>query len=52
MVEGMPKNDFIPPYSTILTSPEGTVWVGSYNGPGVATPVDRPPERKWLIFDS
>lgn len=52
MVEGMPKNDFIPPYSTILTSSDGTIWVGSYDGPGVATPVDRPQERKWLIFDS
>lgn len=52
MMESMPKKDFIPPYSTIFASSDGLIWIGSYDGLGVVTPLDRPPERSWLVFDS
>lgn len=51
MFESIPGKDLIPPYSTVLCSPQGLIWVGSYDGLGAVTPLDRPPGRSWLIFD-
>jgi hypothetical protein len=39
-----------PPYETLLTGPDGFLWVGSYRGPDVRFPDAREPVRHWVVL--